>query len=33
VEVGPFADVHQANYARRLIRQRTGILALKIPPG
>lgn len=33
VEVGPFADVHQADYARRLIRQRTGILALKIPPG
>jgi len=33
VEVGPFADVHQADYARKLIRQRTGILALKIPPG
>jgi L,D-transpeptidase ErfK/SrfK len=33
VEVGPFADVQQADYARKLIRQRTGILALKIPPG
>lgn len=32
VEVGPFADVQQADYARKLIRQRTGILALKIPP-
>ena len=33
VEVGPFADVHQADYARKLIRRQTGVLALKIPPG
>ncbi len=33
VEVGPFADAQQADYARQLIRKRTGILALKIPPG
>lgn len=33
VEVGPFPDVQQADYARKLIRRHTGILALKIPPG
>jgi len=32
VEVGPFVDVQQADYARKLIRHHTGILALKIPP-
>ena len=32
VEVGPFADVQQADYARKLIRKHTGALALKIPP-
>jgi len=32
VEVGPFVDVQQTDYARKLIRRHTGILALKIPP-
>ena len=32
VEVGPFADAEQAEFAYKLLRRRTGILALKIPP-
>ncbi len=32
VEVGPFADRRQVDYARRVIRAHTGILALRIPP-